>query len=135
MIRRILIIDDSKLSRLTHTLMLRHSVEEGVEMIEAENGVEGLEQIHRYHDVDLIFLDIRMPGMDGVTFVQHLYANPLCKGIPVVVITSDPNGREAQMLRNFGITKILGKPAQREQVAQIVAEVRQGQQNERGVML
>ncbi len=61
---KILIVDDEPLARERLQRHL-HDIDPDIEAIEAENGLVALEQF-RKHSADIILLDIRMPGMDGI---------------------------------------------------------------------
>lgn len=61
----------------------------GVEMVEAESAEEGLRLIEA-DTFDLVLMDLRMPGMDGLTAVRLLRERGDAKGrVPVVVVTAD----------------------------------------------
>jgi len=81
---RILIIDDSTPKR---ELIARRLAPVGHEILCAENGLQGLE-IVRKTPVDLILLDILMPGMSGYEVLRHLKKDPRTRDIPVLVISS-----------------------------------------------
>jgi two-component system alkaline phosphatase synthesis response regulator PhoP len=67
---KILIIDDEPDIRD----ILRYTLEkEGFEVVEAENGVQGLAQVIK-HTPDLIVLDVMMPGMDGIEVCEEIRA-------------------------------------------------------------
>ena len=53
----------------------------------ARDGVAGLERIAQARP-SVILLDLLMPGMDGLTFLDHLQADPVARTIPVVVLTA-----------------------------------------------
>ena len=58
-------------------------------MEEAEGGEEGLRLIDR-NDYDLLLVDLRMPGMDGLTAIAHVRARTDAKArLPVIVVTAD----------------------------------------------
>lgn len=59
----------------------------GYVVVSAGNGEEGLEKV-KSEKPDLIVLDIKMPKMDGYTFVRRLKKDEENKDIPVVVLTS-----------------------------------------------
>ncbi len=67
---RILLIDDEKLARDRLRRMLDASTEYQV-VAEAENGVAAIEQTLE-HRPDVLLMDIRMPGMDGLEAAQHI---------------------------------------------------------------
>ena len=68
---KILIIDDEEdqeqliLQRFAHKEFLRD-----YEFLYAKNGLEALEAIRKYSDIDIALVDINMPKMDGLTFLD-----------------------------------------------------------------
>ena len=65
----------------------------------ARDGVAGLERIAQARP-SVILLDLLMPGMDGLTFLDHLQADPVARTIPVVVLTAASlNAADHGMLR------------------------------------
>ena len=61
----------------------------GAQMIEAESAAEGLELLDR-EDVEMILVDLRMPGMDGLTAIGHIRARGDAKAkLPVIMVTAD----------------------------------------------
>ena len=65
-----LIVDDEPLARKRLQQLLQ-SIQPDSKIIEAENGKQAIEQVAK-NDVDMVFLDIRMPVMDGMEAAQHL---------------------------------------------------------------
>ena len=54
---------------------------------EAENGIEGLQQVEKI-EPDLIILDLMMPEMDGFTFLEKFYEDSGARDTPVFVLTA-----------------------------------------------
>ena len=71
---RALVVDDEDLPRLQLKNMLAEQPE--VDVVEARDGVEALEQIEQLRP-DVVFLDIEMPGLTGFEVLQHLSTAPL----------------------------------------------------------
>ncbi|MGH6911915.1 MAG: response regulator, partial [Phenylobacterium sp.] len=67
---RVLFVEDNEINRRVVKEMLRAG---GIEMSEAEDGIIGLQMIEA-NDYDLILMDMRLPGMDGITAIRHLRA-------------------------------------------------------------
>lgn len=80
----VMVVDDSKTVRSYHGSILR---EFGIEVLEAENGMEALEK-SLDNAVDLYLVDVNMPVMDGYSFVTELRRQPACKLTPVIMITT-----------------------------------------------
>lgn len=80
----VMVVDDSKTVRSYHGSILR---ELGIEVLEAENGMEALEKT-LYKKVDLYLVDVNMPVMDGYSFVGELRRQPAHLSTPVIMITT-----------------------------------------------
>lgn len=101
---RILVIDDEPVIRLTIAAAL-----DEFEIIEADDGVAALDLLAS-QAVDLVVLDVKMPGVSGLDVLEHLRIHPETADIPVVIVTA--RGREADHVRGFeaGADAYLTKP-------------------------
>jgi diguanylate cyclase (GGDEF)-like protein len=82
--KRILVIDDDpETARLLRTWFKGRDY--GIE--DAPDAVEGLKLAVR-SDPDIILLDIRMPGMDGLATARHLKTDPVTRSIPIILLTA-----------------------------------------------
>lgn len=82
--KKLLLVDDDVDFVQILEFDLKHH---GYDVISAANGEEGLEKL-KTHKPDLIILDIKMPKMDGYTFVRRIKKDPGTKHIPIIVLTS-----------------------------------------------
>lgn len=104
---RVLFVEDSEVNRRVVKEMLRAG---DIEMAEAGDGKIGLEMIEA-NDYDLILMDLRMPGMDGMTAIRHLRARDDDKGkLPVIVITADAGSSIDDDCKAAGADDVLRKP-------------------------
>ena len=90
---KVLIVDDEEISRY----LLRTLMPAGMEVLEAAGGNEGL-RMAREHHPDVVFLDLKMPDMQGQQVLRELHNDPATHAIPVVIATSrdlDENERKA----------------------------------------
>ena len=61
----------------------------GATMVEAESAEQGLALLGE-ESVDMVLVDLRMPGMDGLTAIRHIRARGDDKGaLPIIVVTAD----------------------------------------------
>lgn len=82
--KKILVVDDdADFSQLLQFDLKKN----GYDVVAAFNGEEGLEKAGA-EKPNLIVLDIKMPKMDGYTFVRRLKKDPDMKNIPLIVLTS-----------------------------------------------
>jgi CheY-like chemotaxis protein len=82
--RQALVVDDLPENRE----LLRRALEgDGWVVEEAVNGLEALDHLEKRRP-DVILLDLMMPGMDGITFVERLRASERNRSIPVLVVTA-----------------------------------------------
>ncbi len=93
--KRILVVEDSAISR---ELLKGIMIEEGYEVLTAEDGVEAL-RILRSEPVDLVITDIQMPNMDGITLTREIRGDPKLKDLPIVIVTS--KGKEEEMKKGL----------------------------------
>ncbi len=89
---RILVVDDDEAAR---TMLAQYLSSLGLEVVEASDGQEALEAI-RMEAPDAVLLDLLMPVMDGMTFLQKLRSNPLHTGLPVIVLTAKELSRHEE---------------------------------------
>ena len=104
--KKILIVEDNEKNRLLIKDILLYY---GYEVIEAENGKEGLEQAKK-HLPDLILLDIQMPVMDGFTAIKMLKDDPATKNIKIIALTSFAMKGDRENIMEAGFDDYIAKP-------------------------
>lgn len=117
----ILTVDDS---RAVRTIVGKQVKELGFDVIEAEDGVQGLEQLQSTQ-VDLILLDVTMPNMDGPTMLQKL--RELGNKTPVIMLTSESKRAIVANAMKLGISDYILKPFKPEELRTKVLAVLQGE--------
>src|SRR5437773_6840302 len=101
---RILVIDDEAAIRDSLRMTLEY---EGYEFIAAATGQEGLALAER-EAPDLVLLDIKMPGMDGMEVLGRL--RTLLEGVPVIMISGHGTTSTAVEAIKRGAADFLDKP-------------------------
>ncbi len=118
----ILIIDDSATTRSVIKKTLNLGGMPLGEIHEAANGQEGLNCLQE-HWIDLVFVDINMPVMNGVEFVQKKNEDSAHKSIPVVVVSTDNTQARVEQLRAHGVQAFVRKPFTPEELKKIIVDV------------
>ena len=104
---RVLFVEDNEINRRVVKEMLRAG---GLEMFEAQDGAEGVAKVEA-EDYDLILMDLRMPGMDGITAIRHIRARPDDKAkLPIIVVTADAGATIQADCRAAGADDVVLKP-------------------------
>jgi two-component system cell cycle response regulator DivK len=106
MTKRILVVEDQEDNRQILRDLLSNV---GYEMIEAEDGMQALEQAAK-HRPDLILMDIQLPLMDGYEATRRIKANPDLKAIPIIVVTSYALSGDEEKARLAGCDAYVAKP-------------------------
>jgi DNA-binding response OmpR family regulator len=123
MSKRILVIDDDEAIRKSFTLALMRS---GYEVETAESGESGIEKAGsgRY---DLIYLDLKMPGLNGIETLRELRNRD--RDIPIYIVTAfyDEFFQRLQEATRDGIDfEVLRKPLGGDQIAAITRSILEG---------
>src|SRR5215212_7263352 len=107
---RILVIDDEAAIRDSLRMILEY---EGYEFLGAASGQDGLAMVER-ENPDLVFLDIKMPGMDGLEVLQRIKATN--ETVPVVMISGHATVTTAVDATKLGALDFIEKPLASERV-------------------
>jgi two-component system chemotaxis response regulator CheY len=94
-LHKILIVDDSQLIHSMYRLVLNKY--SGCRIVDAMNGLEALDVLSRESNFDLILLDINMPVMNGIQFMEKVKKENIYRQIPIIVISTE--GKEEDTLR------------------------------------
>jgi two-component system, cell cycle response regulator len=116
---KILSVDDSRTIRLIVAKAFRPY---DCQVCEATNGEEGLAAAAR-EKPSLIFLDVTMPVMDGVTMLAKLKEDPELKSIPVIMLTAESGRDNVLHIARLGVRDYLVKPFKEEQLVEKAGRV------------
>src|SRR3954465_4261112 len=113
----LLIIDDEK--RLVVRPRSNLVEKKGYDVISANDGQSGLEIAQR-HKVDLIVLDLMMPGMDGLEVCRRLRSDPRTGRVPLIMLTAKATEADRIVGLEMGADDYITKPfSPRELVARV----------------
>ncbi len=113
---RILVVDDEPAIRDTMRMLLEY---DGHDVLVAGSGQEALAMVER-EAPDLVFLDVKMPGLDGLETLQRLRA--LNDAVPVVMISAHGNATTALDAGRHGAFRFIEKPLSKDFVLDAVRE-------------
>lgn len=113
MAKRALIADDNDRNRKLLRVILDKA---GYETVEAEDGARAL-ALARELRPDIVLMDYRMPGMNGIEATRALKADASTAGIPVFIVTSSAmEGDRDRIIRESGCDELFTKPIDYRQI-------------------
>ncbi len=104
---RALVIDDSRAVRSIIRNILR---EIGIEVVEAGNGREALEQMQQDQDFELLLVDWNMPEMNGYEFLCAVRADRAYDAVRILMVTSEAQTEQVNRALRAGANEYLMKP-------------------------
>jgi signal transduction histidine kinase/CheY-like chemotaxis protein len=116
---RVLLVDDHPMNRELGKALLTLA---GCEVITAEDGVQAVEAV-RVGDIDLVLMDVHMPGMDGLAATRAIRALPgPLTDVPIIALSADALPEQIARCRAAGMDDHVAKPIQREALIAAVAK-------------
>ncbi|AMJ65011.1 response regulator [Hymenobacter sp. PAMC 26628] len=124
----LLVDDDTTTNFLNQTLIKRMGVAEHLHI--AENGAEALQVLHQScvpmsaSCPDLILLDMKMPIMNGIEFLEAYAQLPPVRqqGVVIVVLTTSLLPSDMERVQQLPVAGVLNKPLTKEKLGAVVAE-------------
>ena len=117
----VLIVDDSAVVRAMILKTLRASGVDVGEAHQAANGRIGLEELSQ-HWIDLAFVDINMPVMNGEEMIDKVRENPLWAELPIIVVSTEGSETRIDRLQQKG-AHFVHKPFAPEAVREIIDKI------------
>ncbi|MGB3402712.1 MAG: hybrid sensor histidine kinase/response regulator [Microcoleaceae cyanobacterium] len=114
---KILIIDDSITTRQSLNTILKQS---GYQVIQATTGKEGLIQLQRNPDIQVVLCDLEMPEMNGFEFLSRCRRKFDSKELPVLILTSRTSDRYRQLAKQLGSNGYMTKPWLKQELMKII---------------
>jgi two-component system chemotaxis response regulator CheY len=114
----ILTVDDSASMRQ----MVKFTLSEaGYSVIEAVDGQDALTKLAS--PVNLVITDLNMPRLDGISLIRSVRANPACKGLPMIMLTTESQESRKQEGKAAGATGWIVKPFTAQQLLAVVKRI------------
>ncbi|MEN3312406.1 MAG: hypothetical protein V7645_1735, partial [Actinomycetota bacterium] len=115
--RKILIVDDDVRNVFALTSVLESH---GMEVLYAENGKDGIELLRRHPEVDLVLMDIMMPGMDGYEAMRTIRSEESFKQLPIISLTAKAMKGDREKSIVSGASDYITKPVDTDQLLSLM---------------
>lgn len=124
MLKKILIVDDSSLLHQMYKLVFMRY--KGCKVVSAMNGLEALDKLSQEEGIELVLLDINMPVMNGLQFLQNIQNEGNHKGLPIIIVSTE--GKEEDTLRglSMGARGYIKKPFQPAELHTMIEKIFSG---------
>jgi len=117
---KVLVVDDSRAIRqLVGTALLQA----GYEVIEAEDGQQGLSTISSERDIAMVICDVNMPNMNGLEMLAAVKAQANNSALPVLMLTTEGKADLIQQAKRCGAKGWIVKPFKPELLVSAVAKL------------
>jgi len=121
--QKILIVEDSELLHQMYEIVFRqYRVRRGV-LLHAYDGKKALDLLAQHPDVDLILLDINMPVMSGLEFLQFCNSQQVFRNIPVIVVSTEGKRDDTLRALRSGALGYITKPFRPEHLHALIDRI------------
>lgn len=107
----ILLTEDDYISSILLEAILKKN---SYEFINAINGCEAVDLCHNHSEIDLVFMDIKMPVMGGIEATQHIKS--FRKDLPVIAVTASALTGDKHKFIEAGFDDYISKPINKEKL-------------------
>jgi len=117
--KRVLVVDDDVRNIFALSSVLeRH----GMDVLTAGTGQEAIEKVARDRDIDLVLMDIMMPGMDGYDTIRAIRATPESRALPIIALTAKAMKGDREKCLEAGASDYLAKPVVTDQLLGVLRQ-------------
>lgn len=116
---KILLVDDSETIRAQ---LKKDLSDGGHDVVEAADGLEGIDQLKSNGDVQLVFCDVNMPNMDGLTMCEKVASESLSSAV-ILMLTTESNPEMKERGKNAGVRAWITKPYNKDKVLEAVKKL------------
>jgi hypothetical protein len=115
--KKVLVVDDDLRNIFALTSVLEHH---DLQVVHAENGRAGIEQLERAPDVDVVLMDIMMPEMDGYQTMRAIRKIPQFRTLPIIALTAKAMKGDRDKCIEAGASDYVTKPVDLEQLFSVM---------------
>jgi len=116
---KVLIIEDNYINRKLLIEILKKNLYQ-IEAIESVDGEDGLQKLHENPDIQLILLDIEMPKVNGMDFLDYYTKYNTRPKIPIITISSNDTRKRESLEK--GADVFLAKPISESKLMEAIME-------------
>jgi CheY-like chemotaxis protein len=115
--KKILVVDDDVRNIFALTSLLE---DHHLEVVHAENGRAGIEVLEKTPNVDLVLMDIMMPGMDGYETIKAIRQLPNFRSVPIIALTAKAMKGDRAKCIGAGASDYITKPVDLDQLFSVL---------------
>ncbi len=115
--KKVLLVDDDIRNIYALTSVLQHH---GMNVITAINGKDAIRKLEKYHDTDIVLMDIMMPEMDGYLAMQTIRQNEKFRNLPIIALTAKAMKGDREKCIQCGASDYISKPVVIEQLLSLM---------------
>jgi len=117
--KTVLVVDDDVRNIFALSSVLeRH----GMGVVTAGNGQEAIEKVSADPDIDLVLMDIMMPGLDGYDTIRAIRASPELMALPIIALTAKAMKGDREKCLEAGASDYLAKPVVTDQLLGVLRQ-------------
>lgn len=105
--KKILVVDDSATVRQQVGLALSQA---GFEIVEAVDGMDGIDKMNQIVDISLVICDVNMPRMSGLEMLEKFRSDKKLSTVPVVMLTTEGQPELVERAKKAGAKGWIVKP-------------------------
>lgn len=91
-----------------------------MQVLYAENGKDGIDLLQRTPDIDVVLMDVMMPGMDGYETTRLIRQDSKFKSLPIVALTAKAMQGDREKCIEAGASDYITKPVDTEQLLSLL---------------
>ena len=114
---KVAVIDDDVRNIFSLTALLE---EQGMEVVQAENGHDGIELLKNHEDIFAALIDIMMPGMDGYETMRRIRKSKRFQDLPLIAITAKAMPEDREKCFEVGASDYLSKPVDNDELIAVL---------------
>jgi CheY-like chemotaxis protein len=115
--RKVLVVDDDARNIFALTTVLENSE---MDVLTATNGRQAIDLIHQTPDLDVVLMDIMMPGMDGYETMSRIREDHRFRTLPILALTAKAMKGDREKCLQAGASDYIAKPVNTDQLLSLL---------------